>query len=157
MTVDASRAGWDLARLLAPHTVLIAGLTDTDASTDSFEAGRLTLNRLVQVLTAAGAYRAVLPLCTAVLVAESQRLGADHSDALTSRSNLAAALGDLGDYRRAADLHQQTLTDRERILGPDHPDTLTSRNNLALARTAIERSRHWRRRGSRENGETAAI
>ncbi len=44
-------------------------------------------------------------------------------EALTSRSNLAAAYQEAGRTAEAIALYEQTLAARERLLGPDHPDT----------------------------------
>ena len=62
------------------------------------------------------------------------RLGADHPNTLTSRSNLAYAYGSAGRLGEAIPLYEQTLADSVRVLGADHPNTLTFRNNLARIR-----------------------
>ena len=59
------------------------------------------------------------------------KLGPDHPDTLTTRSNIAAWTGSVGDAREALRLFAELLPDRERVLGRDHPDTLTTRNNIA--------------------------
>lgn len=76
---------------------------------------------------------------------ESQQ-GADHPDALSSRSRLAYAYLMTGDLDRAVPHFERTLSDRERVLGPGHPDTLVSRNNLASAFRAagdLDRAISW--------------
>ena len=65
-------------------------------------------------------------------------LGPDHSDTLTTRSNLAHWRGEAGDPTGAATATEQLLTDRLRVLGPDHPHTLSTRNNLAYWRSKAE-------------------
>jgi Tetratricopeptide repeat len=60
-----------------------------------------------------------------------QRLGPDHPDTLTTRSNIAAWTGQAGDARGALELFTALLPDQQRILGPDHPDTLATRSNIA--------------------------
>jgi tetratricopeptide (TPR) repeat protein len=67
------------------------------------------------------------------------KLGPDHPDTLTSRSNLAAAYARGGRVADAVRMHEETLRLRTAKLGPDHPDTLTSRNNLAVAYEAAGR------------------
>ncbi|MFJ8768822.1 tetratricopeptide repeat protein [Streptomyces clavifer] len=62
------------------------------------------------------------------------RLGPDHPDTLSTRSNLAFWRGKAGDAAGAADAFTDLLTDQERVLGPDHPHTLTTRNNLTFWR-----------------------
>ncbi len=59
-----------------------------------------------------------LPSYEQTLTDQEQLLGAQHSDTLTSRNNLAVA------HHAAVPLYEQTLTNRERLLGPDHPATL---------------------------------
>ncbi|MGW6467453.1 tetratricopeptide repeat protein, partial [Streptomyces rubiginosohelvolus] len=64
---------------------------------------------------------------------------------LTSRNNLANALGWIGDHEQAVELHRQNLADRERILGPDHPRTLGCRDSLANAEARLAEAgrRRW--------------
>jgi tetratricopeptide (TPR) repeat protein len=58
--------------------------------------------------------------------------GADHTDTLASRGNLALVLYDLGRLEEAETEHRAVLNDLTRVHGADHTDTLASRNNLAL-------------------------
>jgi tetratricopeptide (TPR) repeat protein len=60
-------------------------------------------------------------------------LGEDHPDTLTSMHNLATAYLDQGRTDDGARLLEQVLEKRRRILGDDHPGTLTTKNNLATA------------------------
>ncbi len=55
------------------------------------------------------------------------------SNTLSSRNNLAIALGAQGRFAEAAEEFRAVLAIRERVLGAEHPDTLPSRNNLANA------------------------
>ena len=64
-------------------------------------------------------------------------IGPAHPDTLTSRSNLAHALGELGRLDEAGAENRAVLETRTRVLGPDHPDTLTSRVYLALLLRAL--------------------
>ena len=61
------------------------------------------------------------------------RLGADHPDTLTSRSNLANAYLAVGRPADAVALHEATLRRKVPKLGADHPNTLMTLNNLAVA------------------------
>jgi hypothetical protein len=60
-------------------------------------------------------------------------LGADDSDTLRCRNNLAGAYQGAGDLVRAIPLFERTLADCERALGGDYPLTKTVRDNLADA------------------------
>ena len=62
------------------------------------------------------------------------RLGPDHPDTLTTRSNLYYWRGRAGDPAGAATAYAELLTDLLRVFGPDHPDILTTRINLASCR-----------------------
>jgi serine/threonine-protein kinase len=62
-----------------------------------------------------------------------QVLGPEHSQTLTSGSNLARAIAAQGRYVEAEALHRETLEIRKRVLGPEHPDTLHSMNYVATA------------------------
>src|SRR5271166_1353167 len=59
------------------------------------------------------------------------KLGSDHPDTLTTRSNIADWTGKSGDARGALRLSCALLPDQERVLGRDHPTTLTDRGNIA--------------------------
>jgi tetratricopeptide (TPR) repeat protein len=128
---EADRAGWETARLISPHALLLADLNNEDTST--FEDARHILQQLADVLDNAGAHRILILLRRTMLSAETRRLGPDHPQTLASRSNLAITLGELGDYRDAVELQEQVVADSERILGHDHPDTLSSRGDLAIS------------------------
>lgn len=62
------------------------------------------------------------------------RLGPDHPDTLTVRSDLARWRGVAGNAMGAAIALEALLLDRLRIQGPDHPDTLATRHQLAVWR-----------------------
>jgi hypothetical protein len=132
--IAAGRAGWSVARTVAPHLTLLAALDEpADGDREAFLAARETLATLTDLLSSAGAYRTAAMLGLRLVDAGTAHLGADHPYTLESRSRLAVALNELGQCAQAADLHRANLTDYERVLGPDHPDTLNSRSNLALA------------------------
>ena len=59
------------------------------------------------------------------------RLGPDHPDTLSIRSNLAIWWGEAGDVAGAVTAFEELLADLLRVLGPDHPHTLSTRGNLA--------------------------
>jgi hypothetical protein len=63
--------------------------------------------------------------------ATTHRLGPDHPDTLTTRSNFADWRGEAGDPAGALIAYEELLPDEQRVLGPDHPDTLTTRSNIA--------------------------
>jgi hypothetical protein len=58
--------------------------------------------------------------------------GANHSDTLATRHNIAFWTGKCGHRAEALQLTQELLPDREQVLGRDHPDTLTTRSNIAF-------------------------
>jgi eukaryotic-like serine/threonine-protein kinase len=60
-------------------------------------------------------------------------LGGEHSDTLTSISNLASAYRAAGRLKQALPLYEETLNANKARLGRDHPTTMTGMNNLALA------------------------
>jgi serine/threonine-protein kinase len=68
------------------------------------------------------------------------RLGPDHPQTLTSRSNLASAYLAAGRTAEAIALYQETLSRLEAKLGPDHSVTLSVRNNLGSAYIAAGRT-----------------
>ena len=68
------------------------------------------------------------------LTGQLRMLGADHSDTLASRNDLAYAYRTARDPDRASPLHEQALADYIRVPGVDHPTTMIVRGNLAAAR-----------------------
>ncbi|MGQ0774823.1 MAG: hypothetical protein ACT4NY_10465 [Pseudonocardiales bacterium] len=89
-TTAVGRSGWDTARLLAAHVLLLSGLQSDNL--DEFHPARNALEDLATCLDDAGSYALVLSLSQVCLHAEEQVLGPDHPDTLTSRSNLAETL-----------------------------------------------------------------
>ncbi|MGH3973866.1 MAG: tetratricopeptide repeat protein, partial [Pseudonocardiaceae bacterium] len=93
--------------------------------------GHGVLFRAGRSLGQCGLVRAAVGYWTEMVTEASATLGANHSDTLTARQNLAWWWGEAGDPAGAAAALEQVLRDRQRMLGPDHPDTLLTRNNLA--------------------------
>ncbi|MGX1548415.1 tetratricopeptide repeat protein [Streptomyces adustus] len=127
--VTSESAGWETARLLAPHLLGAATHTANQHNRLLAEA----VDHISQSLTEAGDYGSALQLQQAAHAITVASLDPDHLETLTSWNNLAEAFDLFGRHQEAADHHRQILTARERVLGADHPDTLHSRNNLGLA------------------------
>ncbi|MGI5518412.1 tetratricopeptide repeat protein [Streptomyces sp. CA-106131] len=125
--ISARIAGWDTARLLAPH--LLSAATHTTNQHNSHLAG--AVDHISQVLTKSGDYGSALQLSQAAHSITARCLGPEHPDTLRSRNNLANALDHFGRHQEAAVLHQHVLTTRERVLGSNHPETLLTRSDLA--------------------------
>ncbi|MFF5306762.1 tetratricopeptide repeat protein, partial [Streptomyces sp. NPDC013161] len=62
--------------------------------------------------------------------ATTVRLGPDHPDTLTARSNLAWWQGEAGDVAGAASAYAHLLADAQQVLGADHSETLNTRADL---------------------------
>ena len=58
-------------------------------------------------------------------------LGDDHTDTLTSMSNLAGYYRRLGESSKAAETEERCWEMRKKALGEDHPETLISMGHLA--------------------------
>ena len=58
-------------------------------------------------------------------------LGREHSDTLTSMSNLVGLLQYQSKYEAAEEMNRRVLEGRKKALGKEHPDTLTSVSSLA--------------------------
>ncbi|KZP17599.1 TPR-like protein [Athelia psychrophila] len=78
-----------------------------------------------------GRYEEAAALCQHALAGQTQQLGADHPDTLTTVHRLASVYYCQGMYNEAEALYRRALASREQRLGADHPDTLTTVNNLA--------------------------
>ncbi|MCO5994976.1 tetratricopeptide repeat protein [Actinoallomurus rhizosphaericola] len=88
---------------------------------------------------AQGRYQLAEKASRQALTANTEQLGPDHPDTLTSQNNLALALSDLGRLEEAEAEHRAVLDARIRVLGPEHPNTLTSRGNLAVVLSELGR------------------
>ena len=65
------------------------------------------------------------------LVAESARIhGADDTETLTARRDLASSYRQAGDSEKALALQTRLVADLERVLGLDHPATLAAKKTL---------------------------
>ena len=64
-------------------------------------------------------------------------LGTEHSDYVTSLSDLAAYNSRLGNYAEAIRLGTEAMEIRKRILGTEHPDYAASLNDLAVYNSEI--------------------
>ena len=78
-----------------------------------------------------------MPLFEEALKLATAALGAEHSDTLLYKNNLAGAYQTADKLDRALPLYEETLRARKSKLGPDHPDTLISMNDLAIAYRAV--------------------
>jgi tetratricopeptide (TPR) repeat protein len=107
--------------------------TDADALWDQNSGGHMVLFQVGRSLEEAGLVVPSIDYYTVLAAEALARLGADHSDTLRLRRNLAFAYYSAGDLGRAIPLSEQVLADHERVLGSDHPNTMSSRNNLASA------------------------
>ena len=68
------------------------------------------------------------------------KLGADHSNTLTSLANLASTYQKQGRWEEAEELQAKQLETCTRALGPRHPTTLLGMENVAFI---------WKSRGRR--------
>lgn len=69
---------------------------------------------------------------SALLAEQTQRLGADHIDVLSTRHLLAKRFAERSGYAQAMPLFEQLVVDRTRVIGAKHRDTLASHHNFAL-------------------------
>ncbi|WP_308123138.1 tetratricopeptide repeat protein [Streptomyces geysiriensis] len=91
----------------------------------------LVLHRLGGSLGKSGQVTAAIEHFDYLAATTRSRLGPDHPDTLTARSNLATWRGEAGDAAGAAQAFTSLLEDVVRVLGPDHPHTLATRSDLA--------------------------
>ena len=62
---------------------------------------------------------------------DAEKLGADHTDALMAKMNLATLLKNQGKTAEAEALYQEVIAGYTEKLGADHTDTLRVKGNLA--------------------------
>jgi tetratricopeptide (TPR) repeat protein len=82
-------------------------------------------------LRARGLYGDAHDLLELALESGLHRLGPDHPEVATSRSNLANILDDLGEHTEARTQIEMALESDLRQLGPNHPQVAVRRSNLA--------------------------
>ena len=63
---------------------------------------------------------------------DAEKLGADHTDALMAKMNLATLLKNQGKTAEAEALYQEVIAGYTEKLGADHTDTLRAKGNLAI-------------------------
>ena len=87
--------------------------------------------KLAAFLKSAGIYGSFTEaLYRRALAAKEMEQGSEHSDTLSSVSQLGDILETKGDYDGAEALFRRALAGREKALGPEHADTLASVNEL---------------------------
>jgi serine/threonine protein kinase len=89
---------------------------------------RLTVGNTYRGL---GRYDEALPHLERSVSLRTAQLGADHSDTLVSKSDLAGLYGDMGKFDRAEPLLNEVIEGAKVRLGTDHSFTLTYKSNLA--------------------------
>jgi tetratricopeptide (TPR) repeat protein len=99
------------------------------------------MNRLGNILFAAGRYDELEPIDRRTLQIRRRVLGPDHPDTLRSLNGLGATLFTAGRYAEAAELFEEALAGQRRQLGDSHPDTLALESNLAATYLEIGRYR----------------
>ena len=90
-------------------------------------------------LVGAGRPMEAVPLLEEVVRVREAREGPDSPAALSARSNLAVALGDI-DGERAEEMIRQSWEARRGLLGPNHRRTLMDQQKLALHLREVGRS-----------------
>ncbi|KZP24368.1 TPR-like protein [Athelia psychrophila] len=78
-----------------------------------------------------GRYEEAVALCQHALAGQTQQLGEDHPDTLSTVNNLAELYRQQAKYEAAETLCQRALSGRELQLGRTHRDTLSAVHNLA--------------------------
>ncbi|KAH6691785.1 hypothetical protein BKA61DRAFT_715021 [Leptodontidium sp. MPI-SDFR-AT-0119] len=115
-------------RIYLPHVryALMSNKAGKDRET------RIALSRRFGLcLLSDGRYNEAEAPFVEVMERNKRVLGQEHSDTLTSISNLASTFCNQGRWKEAEDLEVQVMETRKRVLGAEHPDTLTSMGNLA--------------------------
>lgn len=79
-----------------------------------------------------GNFAEAIALTQEILAYETNTLGKDHPNRLTTLNNLAGLQRRMGNFSEAEKGYQQSLDGFEKILGKDHPGTITLMNNLAM-------------------------
>ncbi|KZP19324.1 TPR-like protein [Athelia psychrophila] len=87
--------------------------------------------RLARYFQKRGRYDEATALCQHALAGQTQQLGADHPNTLTTVHRLADVYVRQGTYIEAEALYRRALAGREQQLGGIHRDTLSTVNNLA--------------------------
>ncbi|MEB3366190.1 tetratricopeptide repeat protein [Saccharopolyspora mangrovi] len=136
---QALRASTDALRHHTHHWSPPDPLYTPEAHPVLFRAGN-SRGDTGNVTAATDYYRTLTTSCT-------NKLGEDHPDTLTARSNLARWRGRSGDAAGAAAAFEELLADLLRVQGADHRETLTARSHLA----------YWRGESGDVAGAAAAL
>ncbi|KAK0619529.1 hypothetical protein B0T14DRAFT_479768 [Immersiella caudata] len=112
------------------HAYAVLELKGT-GSEDEKLAKALLLHRTAEFFDYQGQWKDAEKSLAEAQEIQTQVLGPEHPDTLTSMANLASTFRNQGRWAEAESLEVQAMEIRKRVLGPEHPDTLTSMANLA--------------------------
>ncbi|KZP24461.1 TPR-like protein [Athelia psychrophila] len=128
-TIDDVRSpqSWTQCERVVPHLMALVKHVGT-SPVDLLEVLSVHVARYFEQR---GRYKEAAALCQHALEGQTQRLGADHPDTLTTVDHLADVYERQGMYNEAEVLYRQALAGREQQLGGTHPDTLSTVNNFA--------------------------
>ncbi|KAF6806860.1 Kinesin light chain 5 [Colletotrichum plurivorum] len=121
---------WQQCQTLMPH---IQPLLDKQPSEerDQLEWSKLLTNVSWYLVMLGNFSRAEVIVKQAVST-QTEILGQEHPDTLTSMANLASTFWNQGRWKEAEELEVRVMETSSTVLGEEHPDTLTSMANLAL-------------------------
>lgn len=96
------------------------------------EVRMMAKTNLAKVLEDQGDFAQAVALTKEILNFETNTLGKDHPNRLTTLNNLAGLERRMGSFSEAEKNYRQSLEGFEKILGQGHPGTITLMNNLAM-------------------------
>ncbi|MFJ1754730.1 tetratricopeptide repeat protein [Kitasatospora sp. NPDC088134] len=120
-------AAWPSWQALTPHVLEAFHRAEDLRTGELTEAAGLVADHLHQ----AGLLGPARAEYEAVLAAQRELLGDNHSETLATRHNLAGVLRAQGHLQQARAEHEAVLAVQRDLLGNNHADTLTARHNLA--------------------------
>src|SRR6266550_2592567 len=129
IVVDWNVDNYEFCRILAPHirSNCLDGLElklNSKYYDDEYEGFALVFHHI-------GSWDEQEKMLHVMVHQRTTKLGSDHSDTLTSISNLALTYRNQGRWNEAEKLEMDVMNASKAKLGSDHPYTLTSMANLA--------------------------
>ncbi|CAH0028566.1 unnamed protein product [Clonostachys rhizophaga] len=120
---------WPICQMLLPH---VESILDEGPPEENQQQWTHLLTKCAWYLLVTGNYIAAEDLNEKATERRAIIFGEEHSDTLTSMSNLALTYTHQGRLKEAEELGVRVMKTRKAVLREEHPDTLTSISNLAL-------------------------
>jgi Tfp pilus assembly protein PilF len=129
MYPDGQYERWTECQRLLPHAEEVMKSISAENKEDRLHMATISLN-CGWYLLGRGRYEEAEVMCRRALEVREEVLGREHSDTLTSVSNLGNVLSGQGKYEEVEVMYRRALEAQEKVLRRENPDTASSASNV---------------------------